>query len=88
MPGAEYPCWIYDPSGVNPPILVPGDDQFVALLTAPIPDPGPRAIVPSAPVTPSVTVLPIAASTLTKVNGVTDGPSAKTRFGKSPTKGH
>jgi len=92
MAAGDYPTWVYDPTGVNPPIFVQNDPQFVALLNAPLPSsavpgttpqtmPPPPATVPQAPsgavpVAVGSTTLVPAGARFTKAPGSTPAPVA------------
>lgn len=81
----DYPCWVYDPTGVNPPMFVQGDPQFVALLNAPLPSTAVPGLPPTVVATASGSVSQ-AAPALTSVGGTTQIPPGA-RFTKSPTVG-
>lgn len=88
MPPGDYPCWVYDPTGVNPPMFVQSDAGFVALLNAPLPSTaGPNAAVPqTAPPQPAATAVQLPVVAATAVPGGTTTTPVGARFTKAPGK--
>lgn len=79
----EYPSWVYDPTGKNPPTVALNDEHYVQLLTSPVPDPTIVSRAPTAMVAPAVMMVPVPKETLVKVAGVTQSPS-NARIVKTP----
>jgi hypothetical protein len=80
----EYPCWVYDPTGANPPMLVVNDDAYVALCTGPTPDSHLPSVNPTAPLPQLASVPQTPVSALTKTAGVTSASRSVAKFIKNP----
>lgn len=78
----DYPSWMYDPLGINPPQLVLTDPTFQAALAAT--DPTASAVQTTAPVSISTVVTTATALVVTQGRRIPAQPRLP-RWAKTPT---